>query len=125
MQKLCRLRLPKKKKEITHTHAHPPHTHTMAKNYLFPLTRFTKISLSINCGGPSGWKLPFIFACNNPAADKYVSNVYKRPAKIQNKYYAHKQNGKWQKSMKTMDNHDCSSILIFKHKNEKADIVRI
>lgn len=96
----------KEERNHTHTHTHAP------KNYFFPLRVYKKNSLSINCGGPSGWKLSFIFACNNPAADKYVSIVYKRPAKIQKKRYAHKQNGKWQKSMKTMDNHNCP-ILIF------------
>lgn len=59
---------------------------------LFP----TECTKQILCGGLSIRKFPFISACNNLIADKYVSNVHKTAAKTQTKPYSHKQNRKWQ-----------------------------
>lgn len=69
----------------------PPYTHT--NELLFSPIEWTK---QILCGGLFIRKSPFISACNNLIADKYVSNAHRMAAKTQTKPYSHKQNRKWQ-----------------------------
>lgn len=61
----------------------PTHTYKDTNElFCFPCRVYKTNSLIMKCGSPSKRKLPFLADCNNLAADKYVSHVHKRAAKI-------------------------------------------
>ena len=66
----------KRKTKTSHTHK------DTNELFCFPCRVYKTNSLIMKCGSPSQRKLPFLSDCNNLAADKYVSDVHKRAAKI-------------------------------------------
>lgn len=115
----------------TADHSNPPkrktidrHTHLGITSFLYKVYKLFKRQLKVLFRR----KLPFISAYNHLAANKRVSREHKRAGKIPDRHYSQNQNGKMAKStygLKSMDNHNCSCIVIFKHKNEQADVISL